>query len=99
MDNEMNYSYDAKFEVNILVVGTTGCGKTIFVQNLGKNKFFGGIKEVTWLSKIPLSRERENNIRGYFIDEQINFKYPNTVEDFEELLVCYVLELCIFSEM
>ena len=95
----MNYSYDAKFEVNILVVGTIGCGKTTFVQNLGKNKIFGGIKEVTWLSKIPLSRERENNIRGYFIDDQINFKYPNTVEDFEELLVCYVLELCIFSEM
>ena len=47
---------------------------------------FGEIKEVTWLSKIPLSRERENNIRGCFIDEQIDFKYPNTIEDFEELL-------------
>ena len=31
---EMNYNYDAKFEGNIL----TGCGKTSFVQNLGKNK-------------------------------------------------------------
>ena len=85
MDNEMNYSYDAKFEGNIFVVGRTSCGKTI-AQNLGKNKMFGEIKEVTWLSKIPLSRERENNIRGCFIDEQIDFKYPNTVEDFEELL-------------
>ena len=41
MGNEMNYSFDAKFEGNILVVGRTGCGKTTFVQNLGKNKVFG----------------------------------------------------------
>ena len=46
---------DAKFEGNILVVGRTGCSKTTFVQNLGKNKMFGEIKEVTCLSKIPLS--------------------------------------------
>ena len=59
MDNEMNYSFDAKFEGNILVVGRTRCGKTTFVKILGKNKMFGEIKEVTWLLKIPLSRERE----------------------------------------
>ena len=47
MDNEMNYSFDAKFEGNILVVGTTGCDKTIFLQNLGKSKMFGKIKEAT----------------------------------------------------
>ena len=86
MDNEMNYSFDAKFEGNILVVGKTGCGKTTFVQNLGKNKMFGGTKEVTWLSKIPLSREKENNISSCFVDEQIDFKYLNTVEDVEDLL-------------
>ena len=34
---EMNYNYDAKFEGNILVVERTSCGKTTFVQNLGKN--------------------------------------------------------------
>ena len=33
----MNYNYDAKFEGNILVVGKTGCRKTTFVQNIGKN--------------------------------------------------------------
>ena len=38
MTNEMNYSYNAKFEGNILIVGRTGCGKTTFVQNLDKNK-------------------------------------------------------------
>ena len=34
--NEMNYSYDAKFEGNILIVGRNGCGKTTFVQKLAK---------------------------------------------------------------
>ena len=86
MNNEMNFSFDAKFEGNILVVERTGCGKTTFVQNLAKNKMFGEIKEVTWLSKISLSRERENNISCCFVDEQSDFKHPNTVEDFEDLL-------------
>ena len=36
----VNYSYDGKFEGNILVIGRTGCGKTTFVQNFGKNKLF-----------------------------------------------------------
>ena len=31
MDNEMNYSLDAKFEGNILVVGRADCGKTTFI--------------------------------------------------------------------
>ena len=33
--DEVNYTYDGKFDGNILVVGKTGCGKTTFVQNLG----------------------------------------------------------------
>ena len=40
----MNYTYDTKFEWNILVVGRTGCGKTTFVQNLEKNKMFRDTK-------------------------------------------------------
>ena len=81
----MNYSYNAKFEGNISVVGRTGCGKTTFVQNLGKNKMFGKIKEVVWLSKIPLWKGRENNIREYFVNEKIDFKYPNSVDEFDDL--------------
>ena len=54
MDNETDYSFDAKFEGNILVVEGTGCGKTTFVQNFGNNKIFGEKKEVISLSKIPL---------------------------------------------
>ena len=30
------YSYDGKFEGYILIVGQTGCGKTIFIQNIAK---------------------------------------------------------------
>ena len=44
------------------MVGKTGCGKTTFVQNLGKNKMFQEIKEVNWISKIPLSREKEKKL-------------------------------------
>ena len=41
MDTKINYSFEAKFVRNILVVGRNGCGKTTFVQNLGQNKMFG----------------------------------------------------------
>ena len=61
--NEINYIYNGKFKGSILIVGRTGCGKTTFVQNLGKNKLFGDVKEVYWISKIELSKDREDNIR------------------------------------
>ena len=85
----VNYSYDGKFEGNILVVGRTGCGKTTFVQNLGKNKLFGDIKEVYWISKIELLADRESNIRDCFKDQNVDFKYPTNVEDFSDLLEIY----------
>ena len=86
MANEMNYTYDAKFEGNILVVGKTGCGKTRFVQNLEKNRMFSDIKEVLWVSKISLSVERENDISGCLTEQKIGFKYLNDVNDFDDLL-------------
>ena len=55
-----DYTYDGKFEGNVLVVGRTGCGKTTFIQKLGQNKMFGNdIIEVYWVSIIFLSPERE----------------------------------------
>ena len=36
--DEIKYTFDGKFKGNILIVGRTGCGKTTFVQNLGKNE-------------------------------------------------------------
>ena len=34
--DEIEHTYDGKFEGNILVVRRTACGKTTFVQNVGK---------------------------------------------------------------
>ena len=45
----MTYSYDGRFDGNILVVGRTGCGKTTFVQNLAKDQLFEDIKKVFWV--------------------------------------------------
>ena len=36
-----DYTYDGKFEGNVLIVGRTGCGKTTFIQKLRQNKMFG----------------------------------------------------------
>ena len=87
--DEVNYTYDRKFEGNIFVVGRTGCGKTTFVQNLGKNKLFVDIKEVYWILKIELSAEREDSIKDCFKDQVVDFKYPSSVEDFNDLLEIY----------
>ena len=52
------YTYGGKFEGNILIVGRTVCGKTTFIQKLGKNKLFGDeIRDVFWVSKIILTKE------------------------------------------
>ena len=83
---KISYSYGTNFEGNVLVVGGIGCGKTTFVQNLGKNKMFGNIKEVTWASKILLSKEREDQIRGCFVDEKVDFKHLETIDEFDDLL-------------
>ena len=47
---------------------------------------FGEIREVIWVSKILLSKGRENNIRECFIDEEMDFKYPNNIDKFNGLL-------------
>ena len=71
------------------MIGRTGCGKTTFVQTLRKNKLFGDIKEVYWISKTELSADREINIRDCFKDQHVDFKYTNNVEHFIDLLEIY----------
>ena len=68
----------------LLIVERTGCGKTTFVQNLAKNKLFGQITEVYWVSKIELSKEREENIEPSFEDQEVH--YPNNIDDFDYLI-------------
>ena len=82
-----DYPYNGKFDGNILIVGWTSCGKTTFIQKLGKNKMFGEeIVEDFYVSKINLSEEREESIRASFEDQNVYFHYPSDLEDFNFLI-------------
>ena len=75
------------------MVGRTGCGKTTFIEKLGKNKLFGSqIKDVFWVSKIVLSSEREEIIRAIFIDQEVHFSYPHDLDDFNYLIENFTQE-------
>ena len=81
------YTYDGKFNGNILVVGRTGCGKTTFIQHLGKNELFGtDITDAFWVSKIILSSKREDAIRESFKNQDVRFNYSNDLDEFNYLL-------------
>ena len=82
-----NYTYDGQFEGNIMIVGRAGCGKTMFIQNLGKNKMFGtNLHLVFWVSKIKLSAEREDFIQTCFSEQTVKFIYPSNLDDFNHLI-------------
>ena len=84
---EKEYCYNGQFTGNILVVGRTGCGKTTFIQTLGRNKLFGSeISDVLWISKIVLTSEREDSIKESFIDQEVHFSYPHDLDNFNYLL-------------
>ena len=53
---------------------------------MGKNKLFGDISNVFWVSKINLSEEREDVIRESFDNQEVHFSYPQNVEDFNYLI-------------
>ena len=96
--DEVEYTYNRKFEGNILIVGRTGYCKTTFVQNLGRNERFGDIKEVLWVSKIELSNDREENIRDCFKDQIVNFEYPVNVEECDNLLEKFRTKKSTYTE-
>ena len=88
-----NFRYDATFRDNILVLGQTGCGKTSFVQSLGKNKIFGSdLLSVNWASKIDLSNNREEESRQCFSYRKVDFQYPNDVEDLNLIIETFQKE-------
>ena len=81
-----NFMYDGTINGNMLVVGLTRCGKTSFVQRVGKNKMFGSIDSVDWISKIKLSVAREHQIRESFCYASVEFHYPSDLAEFETIL-------------
>ena len=82
-----DYTFNGKIEGNILIVGRTGCGKTTFIQRLGKNQLFGSdLSEVFWVSKIILSKEKEDSIRDSFENQKVQFSYPNDIDDCNYLI-------------
>ena len=82
-----------------MVVGRTGCGKTTFIQNLGKNRMFGkDINLVFWVSKVRLSGEREDAIRESFSEQTVKFVYPNNLDEFNYLIDFFMSEKMPESE-
>ena len=53
----------------VLVVGRTGCRKTIFLEKLGLNNFFSNIIKTEWISGIDIDKKREAEIQSYFSNE------------------------------
>ena len=39
-----------------------------------------------WISKIVLFKDRGDNISNCFLNEHIDFKYPDSIEDFDDFL-------------
>ena len=79
------YTYDGRFQGNMLIVRRTGCGKTTFMQKLALNKFFRILKKAEWVSYIPLSETREAEIQSNF-SCVVDFWYPCSVDQLDELL-------------
>ena len=70
-----------------MVVGRTWCGKTTFIQKLGRNRMFdSNIYLVYWVSKIKLSAEREHFIRESFLEQTVKLTYPNNLDEFNYLI-------------
>ena len=65
----MSSIYNRQFMGNILIVGRTNCGKTMFIEKLGLNNFFGNIVKTEWVSGIAIDKKREAEIQSYFKNE------------------------------
>ena len=88
-----NFLYCGTFSDNILVLGQTRCGKTSFVQSLGKNKIFGSdLLSIDWVSKINLLNNREDKIRQCFTYTKVEFHYPKDVEDLNLIIETFQKE-------
>ena len=83
------YTLDGRFTDNILVPGPTGCGKTTYLQHLARNKMFNRLKSVDWISKITLTKNREEQISSCFKNTKVNFRYQNDLNGIENYIHSY----------
>ena len=65
----MSSIYNGQFMGKILIVGRTNCGKTMFIEKLGLNNFFGNIVKTEWVSGIAIDKKREAETQSYFKNE------------------------------
>ena len=65
----MSSIYDGQLYGTVLVVGRTGCGKTMFLEKLGVHNFFGKKIKIEWISGIETDKQREAEIQSYFSNE------------------------------
>ena len=79
---DINYTYSGKFNSSVIIFGQTGYSKITFIQNLAKNKMFGELKNLFWLTKIELSKDREQNISICFHGVHVRFLCLPTLDDF-----------------
>ena len=56
------------------------------------------MKEVHWITKINLSKDREDNIRDCFPDQVVKLDCPSNVEEFDDLLEMYRLRKAEYTE-
>ena len=91
MANPQTEFYDGTLSGNILVLGSSGSGKTSLLQDIATNTMFGKLEGVYWVSGINLSNKKEGEIESCF-EEKVDFYYPSdeyelskTFSDFENI--------------
>ena len=91
MANPQTKSYDGKMSENLLVLGSTGTGKTTLVQEMRENSVFGKPEVDYWISKVELSKQREAEMHPSFkavvdfYNLQDEFDLKKTFNDLENL--------------
>ena len=95
MERIQNFQNEAKFTNIILVLGQTGSGRTSFVQSLDKNIiFYTNLLSVDWVSKINITKISKDKIRQYFTYTNVDFHYPNNVEELNLIIETFQWETC-----
>ena len=67
--------------------------KLSFVQSLTKNQIFGSdLLSVDWISKINFTKNREDETRQCFTYTNVDFHYPNDVEELNLVIATFQKE-------